>query len=83
MPAFSFTTRGIQKLGIDASHAENAKRVESSHFLKEISVTNQGWLELDSVSAQKGAPEARRRRLGPLPQPGMEDGPGLPRQSWV
>lgn len=57
--AFSLETRGTQNVGIAAFYAENAKRVENSHFLKETSVTNQGWSEPDSVSAQKGAAEAK------------------------
>lgn len=85
--AFSPQTRVTQNVGIAAFHAENAKSVENSCFLKEASVTNQGWSEPDSVSAQKRAPEGQKGRRALLPRQGVECG-GWPRGcearlSWV
>lgn len=84
---FSLEMRGTQNVGISAFHAENAKIVENSRFLKKVSVTNQGCSEPDSVSAQKRAPKGQKGSQALLPWHSVEHG-GWPRgcearPSWV
>ena len=72
--AFSPTMRGAQSLDTAASHAENVKRVEILHFLKETVSPIKAGLCQTPCPPRKEILKPSSERQALLLQPGVEDG---------